>query len=38
MVDGSLALAPQTGRMPARDARDSGKVFPGGAADCRRRL
>jgi hypothetical protein len=35
MVDTSLALTPQTGRLPARDALDSGNVFPGGGADCR---
>lgn len=35
MVDTSLALTLQTGRLPASDARDSGKVLPGGGADCR---
>jgi len=37
MVDTPVALTPQTGRLPARDARDSGNVLPGGGAGCRRR-
>jgi hypothetical protein len=36
MVDMPAALTPQTGRLPARDARDSGKVFPGGGVGRRR--
>ena len=29
-----MALTAQTGRLPATDARDSGKVLPGGGAGC----
>jgi hypothetical protein len=32
MVDTSVALTPQTGRLPAGDTRDSGNVLPSGGA------
>jgi hypothetical protein len=37
MADTSLALTPQARRLPARDARDNGKVLPGGGVGRRRR-
>src|SRR6516164_7793008 len=37
MVNTSVALTLQPGRLPGRDAWDSGNVFPGGGARRRRR-